>query len=242
MTEENNKLATTEKSKPTFKIKQVGLAARKAALAEKQKETGIEPIELKVEDATHRIGIIFDDSGSMMGSKITDAHGGTEEFLRCCDPRNTAVAVYPMNTDYHTAIVLSTKLYNIAQGIKTFEAVGSTPLFETTGKMLKAENLTRGIIFSDGSPNWADESLKDEVIEQAISKKVPLDTVFIGSEHDTRAVTLMKEIAERTGGVFIILDPSKSNFRTAFKYLSPGYRAMLADKSFVDKLQEGKVS
>lgn len=243
MAENNDKaeLVKAGASKPVFKMKAVGLAAKKQAVAATAKAAGtIVEFEGKPEEATHRIGIVFDDSGSMSGKKIEDAHAGTEEFIRCCDPRNTAISVYPMNSNYHTAIALTTKLYNVAQGIKTFQATGGTPLFEAAKDMLQNEKITRGIIFSDGEPN--SEYKKEEVIGDAIEKKIPIDTVFIGDASREYAVALMKEIAERTGGVFIILDPSKSNFRTAFKYLSPGYRAMLADKSFVEKLQEGKVS
>lgn len=247
MTEDNkivpiNKDAKPAEQKPVFRPKLVGLAARKAAVAAQAKTEGkVFEHDGPPEKAVNRIGIVFDDSGSMSGNKISDAHAGTEEFIRCCDPRNTAVSVYPMNMDTHAAIALTTKLYSIAQSIKQFGAVGSTPLFETTEKMLKAEQINRGIIFSDGSPNGDDEYDKDKVIGIAVEKKIPIDTVFIGSKSDTHAVALMKEIAERTGGIFIILEPGKANFRTAFKYLSPGFRAMLADKSFVEKLQEGRV-
>lgn len=235
----DNELVKTQ-PKPSFKVKAVGLAAKKQALAEKQRAEGkITEFDGKPEDATHRIGIIFDDSGSMAGSKIEDAHAGVEEFLRCCDPRNTSVAVYPMNHTYNSIVLLTTKLYSVAQGVKTITAAGGTPMFDTAAKMLGYEKLTRAIMFSDGEPN--NEFRKEEVITLAIEKKIPVDTVFIGDASYTRAIELMREIAERTGGVFLIFDPNKANFRTAFKYLAPGYRAMLADKSFVEKLQEGKV-
>lgn len=242
----NDELVPARKDS-AFRVKAVGLAARKQALANKQKAEGIEvPIEPK--DATHRIGIVFDDSGSMGGTKISDAHAGTEEFLRSCNPKDTAVTVHPMNTpnrcyghNNHAKIPLTTQMYAAAISIKTFDAIGGTPLFASLKEMLEEEPLTRAIVFSDGEPDWQDEQLMECTIRLAIEKKNPVDTVFIGNKNDTHAIEIMKTIAERTGGIFMIFEPGKANFRTAFKYLSPGYRAMLADKSFVEKLQEGKI-
>lgn len=240
MTEEKNNTLPARRDS-TFKVKAVGLAAKKQALLNKQVAEGKVP-ECEPSKAEHKVGIVFDDSLSMSGKGITDAHAGTEEFLRSCNPSTTAITIYPMNpSDEHVNIPLTTKMYAAAVTIKTWDATGSTPLFKTLMNMLEAELLTRGIIFSDGGPNYDDEQLMETAIADAIKRKVPVDTVYIGNASDGHAVEIMKTIAERTGGVFLIFDPNKSNFRTAFKYLSPGYRAMLADKSFVEKLQEGKV-
>lgn len=242
----DNKIVSIKKDdkdtkKVSFKVKQVGLAAKKAEAAAKG-EPRIDSIEGTPESATHRIGIVFDDSGSMYGTKITDAHAGVEEFIRNCDPNNTAVAVHPMNSDCHATFPLTRKLYTVAQGVKNYAPTGSTPLFRTLKDMLEEENLTRGIVFSDGEPNPGDVTGYKEIsIPLAVEKKIPVDTVYIGHKDDTNAVKLMQEIAERTGGVFLIFEPGKANFRTAFKYLSPGYRAMLADKSFVAKVERGEI-
>jgi Mg-chelatase subunit ChlD len=232
-----------EKQKPYAIGKKVGIAARKEAAAlNPKKEVKIDEIDTPPEQATHRIGIVFDDSSSMYGSSITDAHEGTEEFIRNCDPKNTAITVYPMNANRGSKqYPLTRKLYTVAMGIKGYQATGSTPLYETLELMLRAEKLTRGILFSDGEPNGNDVTkYKESSIITAIEQKVPVDTVYIGRRSDEKAVSVMREIAERTGGVFLIFEPGKANFRTAFKYLSPGYRAMLADKSFVAKVESGE--
>lgn len=241
----NANLVPARKDAP-FRVKAVGLQARKQALANKQALEQDIPVDPN--KATHRIGILFDDSASMGGTKISDAHAGTEEFLRSCNPKDTAVAVHPMNvegryygSDGHRKIPLTNKMYAACVSIKTFRAIGSTPLFSSLQDMITTENLTRGIVFSDGEPNSDDERLMDSVLTIAVEKGISVDTVFIGSKNDTKAVEIMKTIAERTGGIFMVFEPGKANFRTAFKYLSPGYRAMLADKSFVAKLEEGKV-
>lgn len=219
-----------------FKIGQkVGLAARKAKAA--QEDPSYIASTIPPQEMTNRIGIEFDDSGSMHGNKIRDAHAGTEEFLRSCDPKTTSVAVYPMNQEDHPVRPLTTDLFLLAQLIKTIDATGGTPLFATLRAMVSKEPLTRGIVFSDGSPDYRDSDLEESVISLCIEKKIPIDTVYIG----TFDSELMKRIAEKTGGIYLRFDPAKSNFRTAFKYLSPGYRAMLADKSFAEKLQRGEV-
>lgn len=236
----NDKIVPIDKSKQPFRIKQVGLAAKVAGQAGKTSTNA--DFDGDPNTAKHRIGLVFDDSGSMSGSKIQDAHEGTEEFIRCCIPKETAISVYPMNMEYqNNQIPLTTKLYSLALRIKGIDATGGTPLFETTKKMLTTENITRGIIFSDGSPNGGDMRFEAEVIGLACEKKIPIDTVFIGSDYETEAIALMKRIAEKTGGIFIHLQHGKANFRTSFKYLSPGYRAMLMDSNFKAKVERGEV-
>jgi Mg-chelatase subunit ChlD len=241
----SDKIVPFKKAPLPFKIgKPVGIAARKQAAAlVKGTPTEQDTVNLPPAEAKNRIGIVFDDSGSMYGNKITDAHAGVEEFIRNCDPKDTALAVYPMNAaSGATQYRLSRRLYEIAQGVKTYSPTGGTPLFETMELLLRSEALTRGIVFSDGEPNYNDrDKFKESSISEAIERKIPIDTVFIGSKDSTTAIATMQEIAERTGGVFLIFEPGKANFRTAFKYLSPGFRAMLADKSFVEKVESGEV-
>ena len=55
--------------------------------------------------ATERIRIIFDDSGSMGIEKLKDARDGCVEFLRNCKINETAVAVHVMNPDYQTDVI-----------------------------------------------------------------------------------------------------------------------------------------
>jgi hypothetical protein len=220
-------------------IKKVGLAA-KIEQAAKNNPDRIE-ITTPPNEMQNRIGIVFDDSGSMVGTSIKDAHKGCEEFLRSCDPKTTAIACYPMNTknsneNGNLEIKLSVNLMMISTLINKYRALGGTPLYETTKKIMENEPINRAIVFSDGQPNYGDVT-ENDVVTIALEKKIPIDTVYIGySDNET-----LQKLAERTGGIYLHFDSNKSNFRTAFKYLSPGYRAMLADKSFVDKLQKGEV-
>ena len=200
-----------------------GLAARKAQLAS---ELGL-PQELKPGQMEHRIGIVFDDSGSMRPDMIEDAHVGCEEFLRYCEPNKTAVCVYPMNAD---ELSLSTNLPALAVLIKSIHATGGTPLIQKLSKMLRANKLTRAIVFSDGCP----QSYSEADYNFCVQSKIPVDTVFIGSGYGSE---FMRKLASDCNGIFLQFERGKSNFRTALKYLSPGLRYMLADKSFKDQIQ-----
>jgi hypothetical protein len=215
--------------KPPFRVGTAGLAAKRAALAQSEPLTAAPtkpPAEME-----HRIGIVFDDSGSMCGEPIKNAHAGVEEFLRSCKPQETAVAIYPMNA---APLRLSVDLPALAMLARGVRDSGGTPLVRTLEQMLQHEKLTRAIVFSDGSP---DNRIIDNVVTACKEKEIPVDTVFIGGEHENSAIGFMKALAEQTGGIFLHFAPGKANFRTAFRYLTPGNRYMLADKSFADKLQ-----
>lgn len=217
--------------KKSFKFvpKVSGLAARKEQVATELQLAG-KTLEKSPSDLEHRIGIVFDDSGSMHGQAIADAHAGTEEFLRSCEPNKTAVAIYPLNAE---KLELCSNLPAVALMVKKIGAIGGTPLIERLARMLTENNLTRAIAFSDGS--WH----RDERCYAAVvAKGIPVDTVYIADTYvDPIASEAMRKLARDTDGIYLQFERGKSNFRTAFKYLSPGLRYMLADKSFVDKLQ-----
>jgi hypothetical protein len=204
-----------------------GLAARKSAQVDSSVPKEPSPAEME-----HRIGIVFDDSGSMASSnKITDAHAGVEEFLRSCEAGKTAVTIAPMCSD---AYPLTTNLPALSILVKNIRALGdSTPLLRTLRRMKKESNLTRAIVFSDGIP---DSTNLDGITEEFGI----VDTILISSQYGTNdaARNFMRSFAERTGGIFLEFKAGQSNFRTAFKYLSPGLRYMLADKSFVEQIQK----
>ena len=115
----------------------------------------------------------------------------------------------------------------------------------------KAQSLkpsaTRYIVFSDGAPDFIDEkNFMDTCIETAIQDKTPVDTVLITTGHteyfeQSREYTILKNLAEKTGGFFLVFDRNKVDFKHAFGYLAPPQRLALASESFRSDLQSGKV-
>lgn len=227
-----------------FKLgqKPVGLAARRAQVLNKSdaliNTTPI--IDFKSIDplsCPDRIGIVFDDSGSMAGQTIQDAYAGVEEFLRNCKPVQTAVAIYPMCS---TAMPLTADLIMLASKIKSIGGYGGTPLLRTLDALITKEKITRAVVFSDGQP---DNPNYDLTASRCREFKIPVDTIYIGDSSSfgtEKAIQFMKNLADATGGVFMHFDPAKMNFRTAFKYLSPAYYAMLSDKAVITDIESGK--
>ena len=220
----NNDLAPI---KPPFRpgAAKTGLAARREAAHALDKTDA--PKEISPLEMPHRIGIVFDDSGSME-EQMQIAHEAIEEFLRSCTPGQTAVTIYPLNAPQ---INLSNELPAIALLQKKIPATGGTYIKRATTKMFKDNNLTRAIIFSDGSNGDGD------LPEDILTKGICIDTVYIGPDNPS-AEAWLENIAKRTDGIFLKFRPGSNNFRSAFKYLSPGLRYMLADKSFVESIQK----
>ena len=177
----------------------------------------------------------------MQGQKIKDARSGCVEFLRNCALNQVSCAIHPMNKE---ALDLDTNLPELAALAEHIKGTGSTPMYETLNKAQESEpKATRYIVFSDGQADWS--SLRETCISIAIEEKTPVDTVYIteyvDSEYKDCAYTELKDLADKTGGIFLVFDRNKVNFSTAFKYLTPGYRHLLASESFRQNLQEGKV-
>jgi hypothetical protein len=213
-------------------------------------------------DCPDRIRIVFDDSGSMSG-QVTNAKSGVVEFLRNCIPNQTSVAVHPMcTTTWDTS--LRSDLPQLGRDVEECRFyLGGTPFFNTLKKALEATpTLTRLVAFTDGSPTdylraeqeneldtyWRN---KDEWHSSAgiiikIAKNtgagIPIDTVFFGvaNEWTKRERVLLKYLSDSTGGFFMVFDPTKVNFRTAFKYLAPVNRLQLTSGSFRAAIERGE--
>ena len=120
---------------------------------------------VKPESAIERVEIIFDDSGSMGGGKISDAIAGVTEFMKACIPNETAVRVTPLNargwedsSGYGGSQVIkfTTNLPSIAGEVASFRATGGTPLYAKIKQALENDGRrhdlkpSRIIAFSDG--------------------------------------------------------------------------------------------
>jgi len=210
--------------------------------------------EIKPEECPHRLGLEFDDSGSMSGQPLRDAITAVQNFLTSCSPLETSVAVYPMNKE-PKALTNDYNLINLFVGSFRDAELGGTPLYATLINMLKDGQITRGIIFSDGEPTdgrkrysaWDDEeetmkvdpeTPKDKAIKSAKEKKIPVDTVFIGYK-DSNGYKEMQWIAEQTGGIFVHFTDSAS-LSKSLKYLSPGLRGLLTNPDIKAKIERGE--
>lgn len=252
-----------------FKIKKTGIDAALEELEQERRDAGtlttVEKPKTERERAKDRreskgfveperakdiIKILFDDSGSMRGQKLEDAKKGSVEFMRHCGINQVAIGIYPFNAE---AIAPDTDLPDVGALTQHIRATGSTPMFDTLEAAMKEEiRATRYIIFTDGQP---DSNKKMNVlIEKAQTDKTPIDTVWICDLPDNKnyytlnykiedysEYILLKSIADATGGFFLIFDRNKVNFAQAFKFLAPGNRLMLANESFRNDLQEGRV-
>lgn len=232
-----------------FKPKKWGIGAAKDAA---QKLLA----ELNPQEMPTKLAIVFDDSGSMGAmnekgdkTKIEDAKSGIRNFSTQCNPRDTALAVYPLNVA-SKPLTCNFDLLNLL--VASIGPTGGTPLYGKTIEMLQSpDNYTRGLLFSDGEPTdesgyyseGDDEenirrSHKDRMITLAIEKKCPLDCVFIGEETDS-GYKLMKEIADRTGGIFIHFKDSAS-LSANLKYLAPALRGVLMNAELKAKIERGE--
>lgn len=212
--------------------------------------------ELDPKTMPQKLAIIFDDSGSMGEmnekgdkTKIEDAKSGVRNFSTQCNPRDTALAIYPLNAE-SKPITCNFDLLNLL--VASIGPTGGTPLYTKTSEMLQSpDSYTRGILFSDGEPtdesgyyaSDSDEenigrSSKDRMIDLAIAKKIPLDCVFIGADTDS-GYKLMKEIADRTGGIFIHFKDSAS-LSANLKYLAPALRGILMNSELKAKIERGE--
>jgi Mg-chelatase subunit ChlD len=209
-------------------VKKTGLAAQiaNAALAQTE-DAGTRP---------NRIGIVFDDSGSMGGNPIEQAHKAIDAFVKNCNAYDTALALYPLNAGPKK---LTTSMADIALYGISIRATGGTPLFEKLGELIDNENLTRAVAFSDGQPVMNTPEYRQKLFGKFREKKVPIDTIFIGDAGDSGA-RVMAEIAEATGGVYLHFT-DVSILAKSFKYLTPAYRAMLTSGEFRKKLERGEV-
>lgn len=205
-----------------------------------------------------RVMSIYDPNAK---TKISEAKEGCVEFMRNCTPNKDAVAIHLLNNDGEMsdwdeleqqrityslpALIanetITTDLILIASNISSdlIKPTGGTPLMETIERAYNAQpKATRMVAFSDGD---ATGSRSMDICYRCKKDGIPIDTVFFGVAGTSGAI-FMQQIAEITGGIFLVFDPAKGvKFADAFKYLTPGKRLMLMDKSFKEKLERGEV-
>lgn len=211
-------------------------------------------------NAKQKIKIFFDDSGSMHGKKIEDAKKGTIEFMRNCPPNETAISIVPLND---ISLDFTCNLPNLALRVNEIRSKGSTPLYQAIQKHIVVGHdrilPNRCVVFSDGEPDggmrtdynaetgtytskFGDMHL--ETIKQCQDRHMMLDTCWIAPENydkNDNALLIMKDLAEKTGGISLVFEEGKVDFKHAFPFLTPGMRHLLMDDNFRERLQKGEV-
>lgn len=221
MTDENNKLSKLIRPN-------VSLTGVHAKLAQaKELNNNLDP-----KQATNRIGIVFDDSGSMAGDALAQAKKAVSAYLRSCNPTRDAVAVYPMTNKPKTLVNNWMLIDMFVNGI--FE-LGSTPLYATLRQAVLNEPINHAIVFSDGIPDLSDRNHSEDVINLCKEKKIKVDTCYIGSGESPE----LKMLAEKTGGIYLNFD-NPNVFAQNMKYLAPTYRAMLANPEVKARIEKGE--
>ncbi len=215
----------------------------------------------------NRIGMIFDDSGSMgsreyTDSKISNAHTAVKNFTASCNMNDTSIAIYPLNME-PKPLTIDYDILNM--WVLGLTGTGGTPLYTTLLKLIDNENITRAVVFSDGSPtdsklvgsseSW-DSKPKDfalSVVKKYTDKEIAIDTIYLGTESDigytddtedadyvyAPGYNEMKELAKLTNGIFIHFKDATSLSKN-LKYLAPKYRALLANAELKEKISIGE--
>jgi Mg-chelatase subunit ChlD len=107
----------------------------------------------------------------------------------------------------------------------------------------------RGMYSDPQEPQREDSESHTEMVKLAKQRGVPVDTCYIADslsevealrETDS-AYQTMKAIAEDTGGIFLVFEKGKCDFKRGFKYLTKGNRLLLMDASFKSKLEAGQI-
>jgi hypothetical protein len=243
------------------------MAMRKAAAMQAKKDaiTTVAPEKKEIEwiapeDAKERIVIVFDDSYSMDASLsdrsdyATDTPGnsrcvaakeGCVEFLRNCIPNQTAVAIQLLNVgnnslvDYATLTPFTTNLPAKSVAVATIKTNGGTPLYTAVKDAVnKTPTPTRIVAFSDGDAT--DKVYAESAIALCKERSIPVDTFFLGEE-GYGGFLAMRELAEKTGGIFIHYIPGKTSIKQVFKCLAPVNRLALMSGDTKSKLERGEL-
>lgn len=245
LTKSMNDLAEIGKKTNPFAKRGIGANIQQA----EQKIRTIDPLT-----RPNRLGLVCDDSGSMSGEKIINAHLAVSNFTINCKPQETSICIYPLNAD-PKQLVCDFDVINMYWN--STPATGGTPLYTALKQLIEKENITRAVVFSDGDPTdsrlntdetqavgifgWettSNTNLAKDTIKQYQTKEIPIDTIFIG-QADSTGYHEMKLIAKMTNGIFIHFTDSKS-LTVNLKYLTPGLRGLLANPEIKEKIQRGE--
>lgn len=149
--------------------------------------------------------LILDNSGSMCGKPIEDLKDAVRQLQQ-----TAAVEWIAFDND----VVATSFEGGDLDALKGGGGTCYVPAIQKAVEYLKSNYVDQVILISDGCPF---ESLK-KILDTAVNLGHPLNTITIGDS----AVEIMKQIAEKTGGVQIVVDNAaeiKQNTKDIFEQL-----------------------
>lgn len=171
-------------------------------------------------DRSGSMGIFFDGHDNRLEAAkkafrlfLQKSNNKREQIGLCAYDSGPEIVCEPTNS-FISLEIEATKL----------EVSGSTAMGEALLLVLAYPIVKRVILISDGEPD--NELSVDQAVTLAIEKKIPIDTIFIGSDS---GADLMRSIAERTGGFFFTVD-SLAVFEKTFAMLESSARLQLVDQ------------
>ena len=182
----------------------------------------VEEAAAQVTTLPNRISLLLDSSGSMRGSKMENLKTAVNSFTQACDFCTTSIAVESFGRSPEVSLPLVNNAGLVQLEVNQLAAEGGTPLADAMERALNNIPMTRAVIVSDGQADRPDDC--EAFAGQYAKAGIPCDCVHIGES--TAGEDLLKRIAELTGGIFMKFRES-GNFAQAFKFLTPGFRALL---------------
>lgn len=229
MTNDNNKLTRTFK---------VGLPALQRRVAEAKVATQASADVLA--SMPNRLVLLLDVSGSMgCGETLPDKTDKTRidllkdavvSFIASCNFVDTCVAIRTFPESLNVPFLLDAS--QLTFSIMGLQPQGGTPMGRALEQVIMNDSLTRCVVVSDGGAT--DNPISDDQIPKYVEASVVIDTVSIGRDSEN-SEALLQRLASATGGVYLKFE-DVGNFAKNFKYLTPGFRAMLTSGSDVAEM------
>ncbi len=155
--------------------------------------------------------LVFDRSGSMLGTKMTRLKAGAVSFLKQMNPDGRPcdeASVVSFEEFYTVDTPMTSDTTTIGRAIRNMEAWGRTALWDATGEGIRqlafAKNLCRAVVvLSDGADNSSTElPFVDDVIRYALAARVKVFTIGYGLEPDSPEEQDLEKLATSTGGQY----------------------------------------
>jgi uncharacterized protein YegL len=155
--------------------------------------------------------LVFDRSGSMLGTKMTRLKAGAVSFLKQMNPDGRPcdeASVVSFEEFYTVDTPMTSDTATIGRAIRNMEAWGRTSLWDATGEgirqLARAKNLCRAVVvLSDGADNASTElPFVDDVIRYAHAARVKVFTIGYGLVPDSPEEQDLRKLAQSTGGQY----------------------------------------